>query len=155
MKILISGSFDPPTTGHFDLIKRASDMVGDTGIVAIVIFRNSAKNYMFSEALRHEMLLRLAAYCDNITVDISELSVADYFKQNSFDLVLRGARNAQDFTYEQIMAEANRNLAPELTTVILPARSQLSWVSSSIAREFIRIGEADKAPVPEEIKDLL
>ena len=151
MKVaLITGSFDPVTRGHFDLIRRTAALFER---VEVVLFRNSEKSPMFSEA---ERLTWLSAVCrdagENVRVAISEGTVADYARERGIRVIVKGVRNAADLAYEQDMAALNR-MAGGCETLFLPTDPALSFVSSSAVREFLRRDLDAKGLLPEVIAD--
>lgn len=147
---LITGSFDPITRGHFDLIARTAALFER---VEVVIFRNSEKKPLFSEA---ERLAWLSAVCreagENVRVAISEDTVAAYAKERGISLIVKGVRSAADLAYEQDMAALNR-MAGGCETLFLPTAPALSFVSSSAVREFLRRGLDARSLLPETIAD--
>jgi pantetheine-phosphate adenylyltransferase len=145
---LITGSFDPPTLGHLDVIKRSADLFDE---VRVCIFRNSEKKYMFDEKTRLEMLKALCADIKNVVIDCSDKPVAIYAKENSIPVIVKGVRGASDFEYEKMLHQAGNDINPNLETVILFARPELERVSSSIAREFLRYGLDTSAYLSPEV----
>ena len=147
---LITGSFDPITRGHLDLIRRTAALFER---VEVVIFRNSQKTPMFSEA---ERLAWLSAVCreagENVRVAISDDTVAAYVRERGIHLIVKGVRSAVDLAYEQDMAALNR-LAGGCETLFLPTDPSLSFVSSSAVREFLQRGLDARALLPDVIAD--
>lgn len=147
---LITGSFDPVTRGHFDLIRRTAALFER---VEVVLFRNSEKTPTFSEA---ERLAWLSAVCreagENVRVAISEGTVADYARERNIQVIVKGVRNAADLAYEQDMAALNR-MAGACETLFLPTDPALSFVSSSAVREFLRRELDARALLPEVIAE--
>ena len=150
MKIAVfPGSFDPITTGHVDLIKRAAPLF-DKIIVAIGI--NSQKKYLFSLEQRLDWLNKVFAQNDNIFVDDYEGLTADYCKQVSASYLVRGLRNSSDFEYEKTISQINNIVGEGIETVFLISKPEFSHISSSIVRELIK-GKGDvSAFVPKEIE---
>ena len=134
-KALITGSFDPVTLGHYDLIKRTASLF-DT--VYVVIFTNSEKKYLFAEKERLEILKAVCAEFQNVVCDIYDGLVAEYAKKKGIDVIVRGARNSADYDYEAMISVVNKNLCPGLDTVILPSDPKLSHISSTVVREMIK-----------------
>ncbi len=147
---LITGSFDPVTRGHLDLIRRTAALFER---VEVVIFRNSQKSPMFSEA---ERLAWLSAVCreagENVRVSLSDGTVADYAKARGIRVIIKGVRNAVDLAYEQDMASLNR-MAGGCETLFLPTDPALSFISSSSVREVLCRGLDAQALLPEVIAD--
>lgn len=131
------GSFDPPTRGHEDLIRRALGMF-DQLIVAVAI--NPNKEPLFSVDERLAMLR--TALGDNPRIEFASFSglLADFARARQSTIVLRGLRAVSDFEYEFQMAMMNRRLHGELETVFLVPAVDLTYLSSSLIREAARFG---------------
>lgn len=138
MKAIVTGSFDPVTTGHLDLIKRASRLFDE---VYAVVFVNPQKDYFFPIGRRVEMLRLACAEIENVTVDGSAGLVADYCRLHGISVIVRGIRNSRDIDYETEMADINRVLGGGLETVFLSARKELADVSSSAVRQKLSEGK--------------
>jgi pantetheine-phosphate adenylyltransferase len=138
MRIAIyPGSFDPPTKGHEDLIRR-SLALADRVIVAIA--KNSAKQPLFAVQDRLD-LLRLAIGDDpRITFEAFDGLLVEFAKRTGATMVVRGLRAVSDFEYEFQMALMNRQLYPTLETVFLVPAVDLTYLSSSLVREVARYG---------------
>lgn len=102
------GSFDPVTTGHVDLIRRASRMF-DRLVVGVLV--NSAKQPLFSKEERVAMLREITADQDNIEVSSFEGLLVDFVKEQHADAIVRGLRTPGDFEYELPLAQANHKLS--------------------------------------------
>jgi pantetheine-phosphate adenylyltransferase len=131
------GSFDPPTRGHEDLIRRALALA-DHLIVAVAINPNKEPLFSVEERLR---LLELAAGGDP-RIELASFSglLADFARSRSATMVVRGLRAVSDFEYEFQMALMNRKLNPDLETVFLVPAVDLTYLSSSLVREVARFG---------------
>ena len=136
-KALITGSFDPPTIGHLDVIKRACELFDE---VRVCIFRNSSKSYAFSEKVRAEMLCAMCKDLPKVKIDVSDKPVAIYAKENEINFIVKGVRNARDFDYEKDLHNVGLDINPETETVLLFSRPEYERISSSIAREFMKYG---------------
>ena len=132
---LFPGSFDPFTAGHLNILKRALTMF-DEVVVAIGI--NIDKRGHFSTERKIEIIrqavsglegVRIIKY-DNLTVDICrELGIKH---------IVRGVRNMIDFETERSIADANRRLAPEIDTIIIPTAQEFAHISSTAVRDLIK-----------------
>jgi pantetheine-phosphate adenylyltransferase len=131
------GSFDPPTRGHEDLIRRTL-LIADRVIVAVAV--NAAKQPLFSPEERLEMLRLTVGSDPRITFESFEGLVADYAKRVGAGILVRGLRAVGDFEYEFQMALMNRQLNAGLETVFLVPGQGLSYISSSLVREVARYG---------------
>ncbi|MEO7985582.1 MAG: pantetheine-phosphate adenylyltransferase [Gemmatimonadales bacterium] len=130
------GSFDPPTKGHEDLIRR-SLALADKVIVAVAI--NVAKEPLFPVEERLGML-RAAVNDPRVSFESFEGLLADFARQMGASMVVRGLRAVSDFEYEFQMALMNRQLHPALETVFLVPALDLTYLSSSLVREVARFG---------------
>jgi pantetheine-phosphate adenylyltransferase len=146
------GSFDPPTRGHEDLIRR-SLALADRLIVAVAT--NVAKQPLFSVDERVMMLRSICAGEPRITVEAFDGLLADHARRVGATMVVRGLRAVSDFEYEFQMALMNRQLHPSLETVFLVPAVDLTYVSSSMVREVARFGGDVRAHVPPVVADAL
>ena len=151
-KILYSGTFDPLTRGHLDMIERGSK-IADELIVGII--RNPNKVPVFSLDDRMKMIEMVTAHLPNVKIDIFEGLLADYAKQNNIDAILRGLRCTVDFEYEIQMAQINCKLKKDLETVFLMTDEKYSFISSSMVREIYSLGGDIEDLVPEQVDEYL
>lgn len=144
---LYAGSFDPVTNGHLDLIKRASQLLDQ---LYVGIFYNQNKAGFLPLAKRQALLEEVVKDLPNVSVLIShdQLTV-DVAESLGATVLVRGLRNGQDLTYEASMDHFNHDLDPELETIYLLAKPELSYVSSSRIRELTHFGADIRPYVPE------
>ncbi len=131
------GSFDPPTRGHEDLIRRSLALC-DRLVVAVA--RNSAKEPLFSLDERLRLLRECIGDDSRIQFDSFEGLLVDYARTIRAGMVVRGLRAVSDFDFEFQMALMNRQLHHELETVFLVPAVDLTFLSSSLVREVARYG---------------
>jgi len=131
------GSFDPPTRGHEDLIRR-SLALADRVIVAVAV--NVAKQPLFSVEERLDMLRKAAGDEPRVGFESFEGLLADFARRVGASVVVRGLRAVSDFEYEFQMALMNRQLHPSLETVFLVPALDLPYLSSGLVREVARFG---------------
>lgn len=143
--VVFSGSFDPVTNGHLDLIKRARAIFG---AVVVVVLHNGAKQARFSVEERVQFLKEALAGQAHITVDSSEGLLADYMKKHGYTTVVRGLRSAHDWNPERTQAYFNKSFYPSLETVFLPADEKYQFISSSAVKEALAHGADVSAWVP-------
>ncbi len=149
MKIAVyPGSFDPITSGHLNIIRRASKIF-DKLIVCVMV--NAVKNPMFSLAERVELIQRVTRDLPNVEVDGSSELLADYAKRRGSCVIVKGLRAGSDFENEFQMALINRKINPELDTMFLTADSQYMYLSSSAVKELGSYGVELSDFLPEEI----
>ena len=131
------GSFDPPTRGHEDLVRRSLALC-DRLIVAVAI--NVTKQPLFSVDERLDMLRAAVGGDPRITFEAFDGLLAAYAKRVGAAMVVRGLRAVSDFEYEFQMALMNRQLHPSLETVFLVPAVDLTYLSSSLVRDVARFG---------------
>ena len=133
MKIAIyPGSFDPVTSGHLNIIRRAANIF-DKLIVCVMV--NSGKNPMFTLEERVELIRRVTEDIPNVEVDHSGELLAEYAKRKGSCVIVKGLRAGSDFENEFQMALINHKLNPNLDTMFLTAESQYMYLSSSTVKE--------------------
>lgn len=146
------GSFDPVTLGHLDIIERGAKIV-DKLVVGVLL--NGTKNAMFSVEQRIQLLKQATKHLPNVEVRPFEGLLVDFLKQEKALVVIRGLRAVTDFEYELQMAQANRNLYPDMETVFLTTNVQYSFISSTIVKDILR-HEGDVGHfVPESVLDMI
>jgi pantetheine-phosphate adenylyltransferase len=146
------GSFDPPTRGHEDLIRR-SLRLADRVIVAIAT--NSAKQPLFSIDERLAMLRATVPDEPRVTFEAFDGLLAEFAGRAGASMIVRGLRAVSDFEYEFQMALMNRQLHPALETVFLVPAVDLTYLSSSLVREVARYGGDVSALVPPSVAEAL
>lgn len=134
-KAIYAGSFDPPTNGHLWMIKKGCQMF-DKLVVAVGV--NPDKEYTFTVEERLAMIRGLVADCPNVEVsEVDEKFLVNYAKKMGADYIVRGIRNSADFSFEQAMNNVNRDINPEITTVVLMPPRDLCEVSSSLVKGLV------------------
>jgi len=134
---LYPGSFDPPTKGHEDLIRRSLTLC-DQLVVAVAA--NGAKDPLFTPDERLAMLRGAVGEQENVSFRAFDGLLADLAREVDASIIIRGLRAVSDFEYEFQMALMNRQLHPGLETVFLVAALDLTYLSSSLVREIARLG---------------
>ena len=133
MKIAIyQGSFDPVTSGHLNIIRRAANIF-DKLIVCVMV--NAGKNPMFTREERVDLIRRVTGDLSNVEVDSSNELLADYARGRGSCVIVKGLRAGSDFENEFQMALINHKINPELDTMFLTAESQYMYLSSSTVKE--------------------
>ena len=148
-KALYTGSFDPLTNGHFNIIERAAKLYDELTIGIIV---NPSKKSMFSLDERVDMIRDAVKSFENVKVDCFSGLLADYVNENGFNVVVRGLRATMDFEYEIQMAHMNARLFNDtVETVFLMTDPKYSFISSSMMKEVHSLGGSIEGLVPDEI----
>ncbi|MBR5277975.1 MAG: pantetheine-phosphate adenylyltransferase [Clostridia bacterium] len=142
---IISGTFDPITIGHMDIITRAADMFGS---VVIAVSANSEKKCFLPDEGRTEAVAESVKHIPNVKVMQVNGLLAEFCKQFNNPVIVRGARSGSEFDYERSLFIINKGLGtPE--TVILPAESGMDHISSTYVRELIKYGKPLDEVVPQ------
>ena len=131
------GSFDPVTLGHFDIIKRSSEIF-DQVIVGVLC--NNAKSPLFSVEERVKMLEEVTKDIPNVEVQSFDGLLVDFMRQNHAKVIVRGLRAITDFEYELQLAQMNRVIAPEIDTLFLTTNLKYAYLSSSTVKEVAAYG---------------
>ena len=131
------GSFDPPTFGHLDVIKRAS-VAFDRVVVGVL--NNSAKSPLFSAEERVNILKKETADIPNVYVRSFDGMTVNFAKEENARVIVRGLRAVTDFEYELQMAQTNRVLAPDIDTVFMTTSLEYAYLSSTIMKEVAFLG---------------
>ena len=148
-KALYTGSFDPLTNGHLNIIERAAKLYDELTIGIIV---NPSKKAMFSLEERKAMIEETLSHLTNVKVDFFSGLLADYVNESGFNVVVRGLRAAMDFEYELTMAHMNARLFnDDVETVFLMTDPNYSFISSSMMKEVHTLGGSIEGLVPEVI----
>lgn len=136
IKVVYPGTFDPITSGHEDVVRRATGLFGEV-IVAVAASRS---NTLFSLDERVAMAREVFADYANVRVEGFDGLLMNFVRLQQARVVLRGLRAASDFEYEFQLAGMNRNLYPEMETLFLTPAEQYTFISATMVREVARFG---------------
>ena len=146
-RAVFPGSFDPITLGHVDIIKRGLNLFDE---VIIGIGVNAEKNYMWSIEERKSFIEKTFKKEPKVIVKTYSSLTVHFCKAEKASFILRGLRNASDFTYEQSIAQTNAAMEG-IETIFLVASPPISHISSSIVRDLKRNGGDINAMVPSTV----
>ena len=133
MKVAIyPGSFDPITSGHLNIIRRAANIF-DKLIVCVMV--NGTKSPLFTQDERVQMIRDVVSDIPNVEVDASRDLLAEYARQKGSCVIVKGLRAGSDFENEFSMAIINHKINPNLDTMFLTAEHQYMYLSSSTVKE--------------------
>jgi len=133
-KAVYSGTFDPITLGHLDIIIRASKLFDE---VIIAIADSKSKKPLFCLTERKAMIEASITHLSNVKVLSFEGLLVDVCKRISVTIIVRGMRSVSDFDYEMQMGYANNSLNPNIESVYLLPTLKYSFISSSIVRSIL------------------
>lgn len=153
---IYTGSFDPITNGHLDIIKRSFRFCNEL-IISIGI--NSNKKTLCSESDRLDMIKNSIPlvvpknpnyFCK--VVSFNGL-LTDLALKEKANIIIRGVRSVTDFEYEMTLSQINKQLAPDIETIFIPTSPELAIVSSSMVKELARFGGDFSKFVPSCVED--
>ena len=145
---LFPGSFDPFTAGHLNILRRALTMF-DEVVVAVGI--NQDKPGFFSMEKRLDLIRQATQGMEGVSVIQYDSLTIDACRQQDIHHIVRGVRNMIDFETERSIADANRRLAPEIETIIIPTAQEFAHISSSAVRDILRHGGDLSTFIPEGV----
>lgn len=145
-RAMYTGSFDPVTYGHIDIITRAACMFDE---LIVAVLKNSEKTPLFSIDERVKMLKEVTKDIPNVKVESFTGLTVDYAIQREAHTLVRGIRDTADFGYEFQIAQINRTVNPEVDTIFLATNKEYSYLSSSILKEIARYNGPLEAFAPE------
>ena len=146
------GSFDPLTSGHIDIIERAT-AIFDRVIVGVLV--NSGKAPMFGLDERVAIIREFFAASPRIEVATFDGLLVEFARRSRATTIVRGLRGISDFDYERQMAIMNRHLHPALETVFLMPSPRFMHVSSTLVRDIAHRGGSLAGLVPPAVIDRL
>ena len=150
---LFTGSFDPITKGHLDLIERASTLFD---YLYVGIFYNPHKNGFLPIESRLRTVKKAVVHLNNVQVIAShDELVVDVARKLDAEVLVRGLRNATDLQYEASFDFYNHQLAGEMETIYLHSRPEHIYISSSAVRELLKFGQDISGYVPNVVLEEL
>ena len=146
---LFPGSFDPFTAGHLNILKRALTMF-DEVVVAVGV--NIDKRGFFPNEKKLEIIRQATEGLDGVRIiEYGNLTI-DTCREMGIRHIVRGVRNMIDFETERSIADANRKLAPEIETIIIPTAQEFAHISSTAVRDLLKHGGATSLFLPPTVK---
>ncbi|MBP5488006.1 MAG: pantetheine-phosphate adenylyltransferase [Bacteroidales bacterium] len=146
---LFPGSFDPFTAGHLNILRRALTMF-DEVVVAVGV--NQDKPGFYDNDTRVEIIKQAVKGLEGVSAVKYDGLTIDLCRQLGIKHVVRGVRNMLDFETERSIADANRRLAPEIETIIIPTAQEFAHISSSAVRDILRHNGDTSLFVPEGVE---
>jgi pantetheine-phosphate adenylyltransferase len=132
MKAAFPGSFDPPTSGHINIIRRAAAIFDE---LIVVVAENKQKKYLFSAEERASMVRELVKDQKNVSVTVCGCLIVDFLREKNIKLLIRGVRGLEDFSYEFELSMMNRTLDPEIETIFMTTDPEYFVIRSSSIKE--------------------
>lgn len=136
-KAVYPGTFDPLTSGHEDIVRRASGLFSE---VVVAVADNTSKKPLFNLEERVELAAMVLSDCPNVRVVGFSGLLMQFVREQGASVVVRGLRAVSDFEYEFQLAGMNRKLFPEVETLFLTPAEQYMFISASLVREIALLG---------------
>ena len=148
MTAIFTGSFDPFTIGHYDIVSRALPLFSR---IVIGVGVNERKQYMQSAEQRCATIASI--YADEPKIEVKSYSdlTVDFARREGAIYILKGVRSVKDFEYEREQADINRQLSG-IDTLLLYSDPRYSSISSSMVRELIHFGQDVSRYLPQLLK---
>ncbi len=151
---IVPGTFDPVTSGHLDIIERASGIVEEV-VVGVALSANKNGGPLFSVEERVSFLTNAVAPLGNVTVRPFDTLLVDFAEEVNASLIVKGLRAVTDFEREFQMAALNWRLDSKIETMFIMAVPEYMYLSSSAVKEIARHGGSVRGLVPDEVCDAL
>lgn len=152
VKAVFPGTFDPPTKGHINLIKRGAQLFDSLDVVIAV---NTSKKPLLTPEERLDLLNVSVRDIDGVTVSLCDSLIVDYAEKNDIKVILRGIRNVADFGYEFELSMMNKQLKSSVETVFLPTDPKYFVLRSSSIKELLSFHSDISGMVPPHVEKLL
>ena len=136
-KAVFPGSFDPFTKGHLDVLQ-SSLRVFDKVVVAVGY--NINKSGLFTIEERIEIIKESVKNLNNVEVESYTGLTINFCNSCGADFIVRGIRSTTDFDFEQVIAQANYKLSPNIQTVFIPSSAECSFITSTVVRDLLLNG---------------
>ena len=146
--VCLSGSFDPITLGHLEIIKRLARQFER---VVVLVSNNVEKQYLFTQSERLEMVKLVCKNLSNVEVKTTNGLTVEFARNENISLLARGIRNIADLQYEQNLYNFNQTLDRSIDTIYLIADHKFLFISSKNIKELIKNNAKMDAFLPKEI----
>ena len=131
-RALTPGTFDPITSGHLDVITRASNLMDE---VIVAVAESAGKHPLFSLEERTDLVRQATAHLPNVRVKSFDGLLVEFAREMDAEVIVKGLRAITDFEYEFQMTALNYQLDNQLETLFIMSPPQYMYLSSSIVRE--------------------
>lgn len=136
---VVTGSFDPITAGHVDIVARAAKLFDEVLVVAMI---NEEKTYLLTNEQKVEIMADAVAHLPNVRADFWPGMQVDYLRNVGACAIIKGIRNGKDAEYELVQANFNKTYLPECETLMFFADEKYAHISSSEVKRRLRAGES-------------
>ena len=134
MKAIVTGSFDPMTIGHCELVKLASEKFEEVYVVALI---NANKNHMFTLEQRKKIIELSTNDLSNVIADAYDGLTVNYMHEKGITHIIRGIKNEQELEYEHNLAKAMKEFDSNFETTFLECDEKYNGISSTLVRNLL------------------
>ena len=153
-RAIYPGSFDPPTCGHVDIVRRSLELTDE--VVVAVVYNPQKENYLFTPQERLDMFREeLQEAGERVIYDSFHGLLVDYVERMQCKIIIRGLRAASDFEYEFQMALMNRHMKPEIDTVFLTTGAAHFYTAARLIKEIASLNGSVTGLVPPHVEKRL
>ena len=153
-RAIYPGSFDPPTCGHVDIIRRSLQLTDE--VIVAVVYNPQKDNYLFAPQERLDMFREeLQDEGDRVAYDSFHGLLVDYVERMQANIIIRGLRAASDFEYEFQMALMNRHMKPNIDTIFLTTGAAHFYTAARLVKEISSLGGSVTGLVPPHVEKRL
>jgi pantetheine-phosphate adenylyltransferase len=152
LKAAFPGSFDPPTLGHLNIVRRAASIFDE---LVVVVAENRQKHYLFSAAERVAMIEELVKDLKNVVVETCDSLIVDFLQKRDIKLLVRGVRGLDDFSYEFELYMMNKALDPRIETIFMTTDPEYFVLRSSSIKELASFHGNTAGMVPSLVAEAL
>lgn len=131
---IFPGSFDPFTVGHYDVLESALQLFDK---VIIAVGYNSSKQGFLPPLVREEIIKEATKGLEHVEVCTYTDLTIELCNKLGVKYIIRGLRTTTDFELESVIAQANKKMAPHVSTIFIPACQEYSFISSTVVRDVI------------------
>jgi len=152
MKAIMTGSFDPITVGHVEIIKKASQFFDEFYVVALI---NSEKDYLFTMEEKKKLMELSLGEFSNVKIDTYDGLTVNYMHEHGINKIIRGIRSTSDEEYEKKLADIMRSYDSSFETIFIRSHGNLKSVSSTLVKDKLKRGENVKEYIHKNAYDTL
>jgi len=152
MKAVFPGSFDPPTNGHLNIVKRASRIFDELEVVIAV---NPQKEYFFAAEERFKLMSAMVNPYKNVKVHLWRKLIVEFAEMMDAKLIVRGVRALGDFDHEFELSMINKGLNPNIETILLPTDQKYFVLRSTAIKELALLDGDITSMVPPVVAEAL
>ncbi len=154
-KAIVPGTFDPLTSGHLDIIERASKLFDEVVVGVAASENKNGRGPLFSRETRVALIEQSCEHLDNVTVCFFDTLLIDFAHEQEATVIVKGLRALTDFEHEFQMSALNWRLDGEIETLFIMSAPEYMYLSSSAVKEIASHGGSVKGLVPPAVESLL